>query len=181
MSAVQIKKLNSFHERLADWLIANPGVRQSEAAKFFGYTEAWISTVIHSDAFQEYYQQLSSSVSSHVVVTTRDRVVGLANLAMDELGERLAGSKAKDIPLPQLLEVADTMLKRGGYGDSPAQAPQASLHLHVVTQEDIAAARSAMREVRPAQARLEATSPGGDVVEGVCVEVPQKLPSTRGA
>ena len=46
------EKMNYTHQACIDLMIAHPELTQRAIAKRFGYTEAWLSTVICSDAFQ---------------------------------------------------------------------------------------------------------------------------------
>lgn len=139
--SAQIKKVNSWHERLCDWLIANPSSPHKEAAKEFGVTPAWISTVIHSDAFQDYYKERSAAVSDAVLHHVKDKMLGAADLATSEIQRRLETPQA--IPMQDLLSITDVMTKRAM---PAAPAPQAvQQNVFMLSKDDLAAARAAMR------------------------------------
>lgn len=166
--SAQIKKVNHWHERLCDWLIANPGAPQNEAAKYFQKTPAWISTVINSDAFQDYYRERSLATSNAVVVDLKAKMLGATDMAVSEIQRRLSTPQA--MTTDELLAVTDTMSKRA----MPAQASQggpAVQQILIVSKDDLAAARAAMRQ------RFESRGSGapaiaqGGVLEGEAVEV----------
>ena len=138
--SAQIAKVNHWHQRLADWLITNPASKLSEAAKHFGKTQAWISTVIHSDAFQDYYQKLSADHSTSIL----SKAAGVAGQALDALGERLE-KEAGILPINTLLEISDVMLKRAAPPALATQPGNLSVHLGVVTKDELAELRVQMR------------------------------------
>jgi len=143
MAQVQIKKVNSWHERLADWLIANPAKTQGEAAKHFGVTQAWLSVVKNSDAFQDYFRQRSDAASAVIIHGVKEKMLGAADQAVSELSRRL--EHPQTLTMQQLLDVTDTMTKRTMAPQlQAAQGPQ-QLHLHMVPKAALAEARAAMR------------------------------------
>ena len=48
----EIARLNTTHEMLMNWLVCNPEKSLRECADHFGYTQSWLSQIIHSDIFQ---------------------------------------------------------------------------------------------------------------------------------
>lgn len=153
--SAQIKKVNSWHERLCDWLLANPSAPQKEAAKAFNVTQSWISTVIHSDAFQDYYKERSAALSDMVLHHVKDKMLGAADQAVSEIQRRLETPQA--LPIDTLLEITDVMTKRAmpatqGAGSGPVQ------NVFVLSKEDLAQARAAMRS-RQLEGRTLTVSP----------------------
>lgn len=112
----QIQKLNFTHERILDWLLQNPDKSMRECADTFGYTQAWLSTVVNSDAFQVQWKALSGNVHSRVVADVPARMQRIAEVALDKLADAVASSEDKDF----ILETSDKILHRMGY------APKAS-------------------------------------------------------
>lgn len=150
--SVQIKKVNSWHQALAAWLIANPVAKQSEAATHFGVTQAWLSTVINSDAFRDYFQQLQAEHTSSLLAPVVEKVRAAADQAVSEIQNRMNIDITK-FSTKDLLEVSDVMLKRSGYGDPGARAaPQAPTvnNVFVVSRETLEESRRAMRSHKPA-------------------------------
>lgn len=145
--SAQILKVNPWHQRLADWLIANGTAKgwNAKAAEHFGVTQAWISTVVHSDAFQDHYQRISTEHSQALLQSVREKAVGVADLAIDELGRRLE-TEAQIIPIGTLLETTDVLLKRAGYGEPKNGATGGPIQqVLVVSPSELEAARRAMR------------------------------------
>src|SRR5262245_346940 len=139
--SVQLLKVNHWHQRLADWLIANPDKKLGDAAKEFGRTAAWISAVINSDAFQDYFKRLSQAHHEAVLVTVRDKVVAAADSAVNELTRRLEVSP-ETIPYQQVLETADVLLKRAGFGEGKAPSqPGVQVNVGLVSRDELAQAR----------------------------------------
>lgn len=141
--SAQIKKVNAWHERLCDWLIANPGKKQKEAAQLFGVSESWLSTVIHSDSFQDYFRTRSDAASAAIIHSVKEKMLGAADQAVSELQRRL--EHPLSFTTQELLDVSDVMTKRS----MPVQAAQSAgiqqLHLHMVPKSALAEARAAMR------------------------------------
>ena len=46
-----IARVKYTHDAMIDLIVAQPGVKQGEIAKYFGYTQAWVSRIMNSDAF----------------------------------------------------------------------------------------------------------------------------------
>jgi hypothetical protein len=153
--SAQIAKVNHWHERLADWLIANPDKPLSEAAKAFNKTQPWISTVIHSHAFEDYFRLRSEAYSASVL----DKAAGVAGQALEALGERLA-TEAKVLPINTLLEVADVMTKRARPAPTPSASPQVVNQIGIMTREELASIRTEMRNLTPLP------SPGSEAPSG---------------
>lgn len=125
------------HESIARWLIANPGRSLRECADFVGYSPAWLSQVIHSDAFQAYYRKLSSDANALVIVSAHDRLTSLADAALEKLEELVDGAQTSGTAGLRdrefVKDTADMVLSRLGYGAKnpsslPAQPPS---HIHV--------------------------------------------------
>lgn len=147
-ASAQIKKVNHWQERLLDALILRPEVRLGDLAREFGVTQAWLSTVKNSDAFRDAFRRRNAEHSGALLSDVRAKTLGAAEMAVDAISKRLEET-ADIIPLPILLETADTMLKRSGFGESrQAPTPNVQVNLGVVTQADLTAAREKMREVK---------------------------------
>src|SRR5262245_15899250 len=113
--SAQIAKLNPWHVRFADWLILNPDKGLSDAAKVFQRSIPWLSTVLNSDAFQDYFQELSRSHSEAILHTVREKTLGLADQAITQLAERM---EVEQLPPATLVTIADMALKRTGHGEA---------------------------------------------------------------
>jgi hypothetical protein len=136
-----IKWLNSVHEYMALWLIANPHRHQSELAQEIGYTEAWISTVIHSDMFQAAYRELCGTYQEVAVEGIGEKVNAAAMEALAAMREKIRNRACSE---QFLLGATKTLLGAIGYG-APKVEPQAHSHMHLhVSREDILESRARM-------------------------------------
>lgn len=138
--SAQVAKVNWWHERFADWLIANPSLQLKDAAKEFGVTLPWLSTVKNSDAFIDYFRERSRA-HSNAIIDLKAKALGVADMALDHLGERVANEGAL-MTTGQLLEIVDTTMKRTAES-SPQSATQ--VNVNVVAADTLAEARAAMR------------------------------------
>ncbi len=168
--SAQVRKLNPWHLRLADWLLANgtgPGWNR-KASEEFRVTQAWISTVFHSDAFQDYFSSRSAEISSSVALSVKDKMLGTASLSMDILAERVE-AEGKTMPIGALVGVVDVLAKRTGHGEGSAQknAPVTNVQVNVVSKETLSEARALMRRAStPALTAESAEGTSGPTLDG---------------
>lgn len=159
--SAQVAKVNHWHERFADWLIANPGRPMSEAAKFFGKSQSWLSVVKNSDAFTDYFKARSQAHADVVSHNIKDKILGVADHALSLIGERLDEQGAV-LPIGTLLEVADITLKRAGFDKAAAPAVQQNF---MVSPQELADARAQMRGAGTKVIELKAETPPAEGVE----------------
>jgi len=157
-----IRKVNPWHQRLADWLILNGTTKgwNERASKEFNVTQAWISTVVHSDAFQDYYQELNGQHSQALLHSVREKALGAADQAISEIQKRL-DEKGADLPYESLLQTADLMMKRTGHGDGPAQPANVQVNIGLVTREELEHHRARLRS-GPKALELKVSPATGD-------------------
>ena len=130
----ELQKLRYTHEAIADALCANPMAPQGEIARLFGYSDAWLSTIIHSDAFQVYYRKLAEERGVAAVHTFMDKLQGLGALAIDRTAALIAQGQASERLLTDTTELTLKALGylNGGSGPANGQAQQQpTLHIHV--------------------------------------------------
>lgn len=165
-----IAKINPVHQQLADWLLAEGGTTRGwnrKAADKFGYTQAWISTIYHSDAFQDYYNARAAEFGKTAAAGLADKINGLAGQAIDALAERLE-TQGDTLPISQVIAIADLATKRAGFGDGGPQAPQIQQNF-MISSEQLEAARSKMRgkqveaviELKPVRDPSQGSDTGG--------------------
>lgn len=130
-----IRRLNFTHHDLARWLLENPAANLGDAAQYFGYTRAWISCIIHSDAFRNYFYELQQQADRAVIGDIPARLRGIADAALEALSHELdqcaTSGLAGRVDREFVKETADMALKAlgfGGRGNGSAvtqpQAPQ---------------------------------------------------------
>jgi hypothetical protein len=149
-----LKRINPVHQRLADWLLEHGGNSKGwsrRAAEAFGYSQPYLSTIYHSDAFQDYYQARCAEFGQAISIGLAEKVNGLAGQALDVLAERLVDQP--DMPTSQVLEIADKALKHAGFG-GPKAGP-AQVNNYILSSEDLASAQARMRGAQPKAIELE--------------------------
>ena len=170
MARAQIKKLSWWHESLMEWMLLNPDRPLREAAIYFSVSQAWLSTVIHSDAFQAVFEQRRNEHAVRVSASIIQKAETIAHLALDEVTEQL--EKGEIVAPKPLLATAEMALKTLGYS-ARSDAPIPNVlnqqnNTFVVAKEDLERARERMALTAPpkviehAKVVTEPTSPPRD-------------------
>lgn len=85
-----IQKIRYSHQDMVDFIIANPGVSQDTIAAHYGYTPAWVSRVIASDAFQELFQARRHEIADPILnASLEERFRGLTIRSVEVLMKKL--------------------------------------------------------------------------------------------
>lgn len=179
--SIQIKTIGWWHERLADWMLANPHLTLGDAAKHFEVSRSWLSIVKNSDCFKIYWATRSGEFSGVLTEKVTDSIMDLRNktaavteLALDELSRRLDGAP-EAIPTDTLLDVSQMGLKALGYGAKAASAsPTVNVNIStgLVSADDLAKARQRALEgygLNAESTKLE-TKPTQNVIDAEVVE-----------
>ena len=112
-AATAIARVNYSHDAMIDLIIARPGVKQGELAKHFGYTQAWVSRVMNSDAFlARLAQRKNDLVDPAIALTIDERLRAVAAKSLDVVLEKLELAPSGDFAL----EAAEMASKALGYG-----------------------------------------------------------------
>lgn len=164
-AANSIARVKYSHDGFIDLLIERPGITQGEIAATFGYTQAWVSRVMNSDAFlARMAQRKGDIVDPAIVQTLEEKFRTLASLSLDVVIDKLSTVKNPDTAL-KALEISSKAL---GYG-----ARQANVNVQqnfvvampnkVATPEEWAAQHSKLSERTPGLAGLIAEAEVTDV------------------
>lgn len=130
-SRTQLKKVHYTHDALIDAIIADPSIRQKELAEIFGFTEAWISTVVCSDSFQARLAvRRSDLVGSSLLLNFNERMKRMALKSLDRLEGELDKKMACDVNVA--LEGLKIAAKGFGFGN----AAQVNLSQNQTTQQN---------------------------------------------
>lgn len=87
----EIQTVSYTHEALIDQLIAQPWTSQNEIAAHFGYTAAWISTIMQSDAFQaKLAERREAIIDPALRLSVEERFRGVIARSMEVLQEKLS-------------------------------------------------------------------------------------------
>ena len=156
----EIAKVRYTHDAIIDEILTNPAISQGELAKMFGFTQAWMSIMINSDAFQERMRERKCElVDPRLVATLEDRLNGVARSALDALLEKLEQHTNKTLPMKTMELIATAKL---GVGDraNRMQAPVQQNNLYVVALPGVSADSSSWRNSAQGISRIP-PPPGG--------------------
>lgn len=156
----EIATVRYTHEAIAEWLVANPMGSQGECARFFGYSEPWLSIIIHSDAFQVYYRKLADERGAIATHGIGEKVNALAAMALDKAMERLTVAPSDQY----VLDTTEVALKALGYlgsnGNGTVRAePAQHMHIHVDAEMLMVAREAAARRFSEGPPLVVASEP----------------------
>jgi hypothetical protein len=112
----QLKDINHRHEQIVNWLILNPDKPLGDCARFFGYSQPWLSQVVHSDMFQALYQERCRAVGALAVHTIANELGVLTAETIEKCREKLQIQPSERF----LGDTLRTTLQALGYGASPS-------------------------------------------------------------
>lgn len=118
-----VPKMRYTHEGMADLILENPWISQNQLAAHFGYSPAWVSTIITSDAFQAILaSRRAELVDPELRLTLQERFQAMTTQSLRVLQEKLA--KPADQVSDQLaLRAAELGAKALGLGGNAAPPP----------------------------------------------------------
>lgn len=126
----EIARVRYTHDAIIDEIMVNPAVSQGELSKRFGFTQAWMSIIINSDAFQERLRERKGElIDPAIVASIEDRLNTLAKVSLDALLERV--EKHKTLPLKTMELVSIAKLGVGDRANRPA-GPVQQNNMYVV-------------------------------------------------
>lgn len=106
--------MSSKHEAILQFMIGNPTLKMSEVAAYFGVTPAWLSTIVHSHAFQDQLARRQDELFEVAIVQELgDKLTAAAHQTIDAYLEQVPTLTAD-----QLISAQDKLLGRLGYGVS---------------------------------------------------------------
>jgi predicted transcriptional regulator len=119
MGAVLKRGLNYSHDACVDTIIANPGITQNELASLYGYTPAWISQVINSDAFKERLAARKEEVvDPRLRMALDERIRGVVDTSLEVIINKLSETQN----LNAAIRALDIGTRALGYGARPQTA-----------------------------------------------------------
>ena len=161
----EIAKVRYTHDAIIDEILTNPAISQGELAKMFGFTQAWMSIMINSDAFQERMRERKCElVDPRLVATLEDRLNGVARSALDALLEKLEQHTNKTLPMKTMELIATAKLGVGDRANRMA-APVQQNNLYVVALPGVSPDSSSWRN--SAQGISPAPPPPGGITDVV--------------
>ena len=177
-------KLSSTHEMLMNWLLTNPEKSLRECADHFGYTQSWVSQIIHSDLFQHALKEKQERIFVRVADGIPAKLRRNADIALEKLSDHLEKSEDPEF----ILSATDKLLHRMGYAPQSARAPAGSpaaagvgvqQNNFFLSQSDLAAARAQLQQgglVLACEGGEVGSPAGGLVLDGEIVAEPSPAP-----
>ncbi len=169
--SAEIKKMSVRHEAILQHIIANPTQSYGEVAAAFGVTPSWLSTIIHSHAFQEQLAVRQSELfDTAVVQPLGDKLQAAANMTLEKYIEKIP-----TMTTDQAINGADKILGKLGYGAKGPGAADAGgdqhnhLHLHV-DKDTLEEARNRIGTHKMGTANSQAALPSAPAKQGVEIE-----------
>lgn len=126
-----IAKLHYTHDAMVDLIIANPAISQNELAYRFGYSPAWVSRVLASDAFQaQLALRTKDIVDPTLRQTVADQFEGLIFRSLEILQEKL-NKPTDQIPDQLALRALEISAKAKGYGAKQEAPPPPPVNVNL--------------------------------------------------
>lgn len=147
-----IQRVNHRHDAIILWMLTYPDRTLGDCAAYFGYTQPWLSRIIHSDMFQAAYRAKAEELGQGTIHTLKDKLTNLAAVTLEKVTERVESGMASERMLGDTMK---TTLAALGYGAAPTanvDARSQNVHVHLDAEKIVEA-----RE-RAAAARAGSTS-----------------------
>lgn len=90
-AAQSIARVKYSHDAMIDLILSNPMLSQGDIAKAFGYTQAWVSRVMNSDAFlARMAERKTELVDPTIAATIDEKLRAVASRSLDVVLEKLS-------------------------------------------------------------------------------------------
>jgi hypothetical protein len=144
------RKMRSWYESLADYMIVHPTISNGELARHFGRAESTISTVVNTDSFKMYFRQRRAQHADSLDASVRQKLFKIADQSLDHMLTALE-KKRDSVPLETLQRTSDMALKNLGYGAAAPSGVTVNVDQRpqtvnvAVSLDDLERAREALR------------------------------------
>ena len=116
----QIQKVRYSHDAMIDILVMNPWVHQNQLAAHFGYSPAWISTVMATDMFKaKLAQRREEIVDPELRATLEERFRGVIEQSLRVLQQKLSAPTVPDNLVLRAAELGAKALGMGSHAPPP--------------------------------------------------------------
>lgn len=89
--SVQIQSMSHRHKAMADWLLAHPDAKNLELmAKHFNVSRSWLSIVMNSDVFKEYFEKRRQTWEQEMMKEIGGLQLDVTKKALERLTDILA-------------------------------------------------------------------------------------------
>lgn len=182
MSQTQIKTVRWWHESIIELMIMHPDWKNRQIALELKVSEAWLSTVIHSDAFQVVYKERREAHFARASRTVIEKAEALAHVTIDAMTEKIE-RLPETVPLKELRETSELCMKALGYTARSNEPPIGRQGDTYNTNNIVVASPGALGKARElmqgAQMALDAQKrPSGDngaESNGALLPAPEKV------
>jgi len=162
-----VGKLSVRHRAIADFLLTNPEKPMREVAAHFGVTPSWLSTIVHSDLFQELLREKEELIFHSVVVPLRQKVQAAAHIGVEKVAEALHhASSISDKTF--VVETTEKLLRTLDYGTPKAPPGSGGTfnqqNIFVAEKAAVEQARDVMRQIKEGQRQRQLTD-GKEVID----------------
>ena len=95
-----LKRISYTHEAMIDLIIQRPDVTSKELAEVFGYSQAWVASILSSDSFAARLAQRRSALVDPIISNSlRERFGALAIRSVDVLQHKLDSEESASLAL----------------------------------------------------------------------------------
>jgi len=148
--------LSVLHESLADWILINPGGTLRDMGAHFGYSPAWLCTVLNSDMFKAYMQTRRKDIIASIAASLPEKLEAAAHLATERIIEVVQKSEDGD----QIIDAFDRILHRYGYAPNAKNGAQQHVMLQqnnvfYLSREDLMGMKGKLVEAHAAEPAVE--------------------------
>lgn len=140
----ELATVSHVHEAIMNWMIANPERSQRECADAFGYTQSWLSTMVHSNLFQARLKEKQSELFSVIAGSIQEKMSAAADIGVQKLAAKLEESEDAKF----ILSATSLMLDKLGFGAATRVAGAGQVNnapvqnnFYMASPADLAAAR----------------------------------------
>lgn len=159
--SVQISRLTPRHYALMDHILSHPTTSMADIATAFGVTQAWLSTVYHSDLFQHVLNERRSAITADFDRTTIGKLRAIADKGLDNLTDALDD---EETPLTMQQSITEMALKGLGILGNKAASPSVVIN-NTQTNANIGPNTEMAEAIQAARARIMARKQQPLVIE----------------
>lgn len=163
--ATAIATVSYTHDAMIDLILAQPGMKQGEIARYFGYTEGWVSRVMGSDAFNaRLAARKTEIVDPTILATMEERLKGLAIQSIEVIQKKLEATSSPELAT-KTLELTTKALGMGARQPVSQQNNTFVVALPSVVPDENAWARAAQQGTKEMADRAKAAR--AEVIDAV--------------
>ena len=150
-AANSIARISYTHDAMIDLIIANPAMSQGELAGKFGYTPAWVSQVMNSDAFQaRLAERKKDIIDPSLVLSVEEKLKAVTSKSLDVVLQKLQNP---GVSVETALKGVELGTKALGYG-ARQQAPVVNNNFVVALPPKSATAEEWQKAFSPPKADI---------------------------